>query len=94
MAHGAGPDRYTARGLSGGHRRVFVTAAVRPDRSDLLIARLNLEERLLRLDEAGATAEKLYDLTFRNPQWMEKLAEVLVAEGRNGPIAEVPGTVS
>jgi tetratricopeptide (TPR) repeat protein len=57
-------------------------AGVRPDRADLLIARLNLEERLLRFDEAGATAQKLYDLSYRNPQWMEKLAEVRARQGR------------
>jgi tetratricopeptide (TPR) repeat protein len=51
-------------------------AVVRPDRQDLLTARLNLEERLLRFDEAAASAEKLYELTYRNPQWMEKLAEL------------------
>jgi hypothetical protein len=57
-------------------------ATVRPDRADLLIGRLNLEERLLRFDEAGATAEKLYDLTYRNPDWMVKLAEVRARQGR------------
>ena len=57
-------------------------AGVRPDRADLLIARLNLEERLLRFDEAAATAERLYDLTYRNPRWMEKLAEIRARQGR------------
>jgi tetratricopeptide (TPR) repeat protein len=57
-------------------------AAVRPDRADLLTARLNLEERLLRFDEAGATAEKLYELTYRNPDWMVKLAEIRARQGR------------
>jgi len=57
-------------------------AAVRPDRADLLISRLNLEERLLRFDEAGATAEKLYELTYRNPDWMVKLAEIRARQGR------------
>jgi hypothetical protein len=55
---------------------------VRPDRTDLLVARLNLEERLLRFDEAAATAERLYDLTYRNPQWMDKLAEIRARQGR------------
>ncbi len=57
-------------------------AGVRPDRADLLIERLNLEERLLRFDEAGVTAQKLYDLSYRNPAWMEKLAEVRARQGR------------
>jgi len=58
-------------------------AGVRPDRPDLLEGRLNLEERLLRFDEAGATAEKLYELTYRNPQWMAKLAEIRARQGRS-----------
>ena len=58
-------------------------AAVRPDRSDLIKERLNLEERLLRFDEAVASAQKLYDLTYRNPVWMEKLAELRARQGRN-----------
>jgi len=58
-------------------------AAVRPDRTDVLAARLNLEERLLRFDEAAATAEKLYDLSYRNPQWMDRLAQVRARQGRN-----------
>ena len=57
-------------------------SAVRPDRTDLLTERLNLEERLMRFDEAAATAEKLYDLTYRNPQWMQKLAELRARQGR------------
>ena len=58
-------------------------AGVRPDRTDLLTSRLNLEERLLRFDEAAATANKLYELTYRNPQWMEKLAVIRAREGKN-----------
>jgi cellulose synthase operon protein C len=59
-----------------------LAAGVRPDRADLLVGRLNLEERLLRFDEAGATTEKLYDLTYRNPDWMVKLAEIRARQGR------------
>jgi cellulose synthase operon protein C len=58
-------------------------AAVRPDRSDLIKERLNLEERLLRFEEAAVSAQKLYDLTYRNPMWMEKLAELRARQGRN-----------
>jgi cellulose synthase operon protein C len=57
-------------------------AVVRPDRVDLIRERLNLEERLLRFDEAAASAQKLYDLTYRNPMWMEKLAELRARQGR------------
>jgi tetratricopeptide (TPR) repeat protein len=51
-------------------------SAVRPDRVDLLTERLNLEQRLMRFDEAAATSAKLYELTYHNPQWMETLAEI------------------
>ena len=57
-------------------------AVVRPDRIDLIKERLNLEERLLRFDEAATSAQKLYDLTYRNPMWMEKLAELRARQGR------------
>ncbi len=56
---------------------------MRPDRADLLTARLNLEERLLRFDEAAASAQKLYDLTYRNPRWMEKVAGITSAAESN-----------
>src|SRR3977135_3284431 len=58
-------------------------SGVRPDRVDLLSARLNLEERLLHFDEAAATTEKLYELSYRNAQWMEQLAENRAWQGRN-----------
>ncbi len=57
-------------------------AAVRPDRADLFEARLDLEMRLLRFDEAAATAEKIYELSYRNPIWMEKIAEIRARQGR------------
>ncbi len=57
-------------------------AGVRPDRTDVLRARLNLEVRTLRFEEAAATATKLYDLTYRDPWWMEKLAEIRARQGR------------
>jgi len=58
-------------------------AAIRPDRIDLIKERLNLEERLLRFDDAAVSAQKLYDLTYRNPAWMEKLAELRARQARN-----------
>ncbi len=57
-------------------------ASARPDRPELIQERLNLEERLLRFDEAAASAQKLYDLTYRNPKWMDKLAELRARQGR------------
>lgn len=50
--------------------------AVRPDRTDLYIARAGLEERLMRLDEAAADYDRIYQLAYKDPQWMEKLAAI------------------
>jgi Tfp pilus assembly protein PilF len=63
-------------------------AEVRPDRADFLASRLTLEERLLRFDEVAATAARLYDLTYRDPKWMEKLAEVRARQGQNAATVE------
>lgn len=57
-------------------------ASVRPDRPELIRERLNLEERLLRFEDAAASAQKLYELTYRNPLWMDKLAELRARQGR------------
>jgi Flp pilus assembly protein TadD len=57
--------------------------AIRPDRSDLRIARATLEERLLRFDEAAGDYEHLYQLAYRDPKWMEKIAEVRARQGRS-----------
>lgn len=54
---------------------------VRPDRIDLLSARGTLEERLLRFDDAVHTYEQLYELTYRDPRWMEKAAEQHMRRG-------------
>ncbi len=54
---------------------------IRPDRSDLFNARGILEERLMRFDEALATYERLYELSYKNPQWMEKVALVRARKG-------------
>jgi Flp pilus assembly protein TadD len=56
---------------------------IRPDRTDLQIARANLEERLLRFDEAAKDYEHLYQLTYKDSKWMEKIAEVRARQGRN-----------
>lgn len=49
--------------------------AIRPDRSDLLSSRAALEERLLRFSEAAGSYTKLYDLLYKDPQMMVKVAE-------------------
>jgi predicted Zn-dependent protease len=56
--------------------------AVRPDRPDLYIARAELEERLMRFEEAAADYERIYQLAYKDPQWMEKLAAVRARQGK------------
>ena len=55
---------------------------VRPDRVDLRVARAGLEERLMRFDDAAADYERVYQLAFKDPKWMEKVAEVRARQGR------------
>jgi cellulose synthase operon protein C len=55
--------------------------AIRPDRADLHTARASLEERLLRFDEARASYTKVYDLTYHDPRWMQKVAEIYARQG-------------
>jgi len=57
--------------------------AVRPDRNDLRIARASLEERLQRFDDAAGDYDRLYQLTYKDPKWMEKVAEVRARQGRD-----------
>jgi cellulose synthase operon protein C len=56
--------------------------AIRPDRVDLRLARAGLEERLMRFDEAVTDYERVYQLAYKDPQWMEKIAEVRARQGR------------
>jgi len=56
--------------------------AMRPDRADLLIARASLEERLMRFDEAAADYERTYQLSYKAPQWMEKVASIRARQGK------------
>ena len=55
---------------------------IRPDRTDLYTLRAGLEERLLRFADAERDYARLYELTYRNPQWMEKVAEIRMRQGR------------
>ena len=57
--------------------------AIRPDRSDLRIARATLEGRLLRFDDAASDYDHLYQLAYKDPKWMEKIAEVRARQGRS-----------
>ena len=62
--------------------------AIRPDRTDLYIARVGLEERLMRFDDAAADYDRIYQLAYKDPQWMEKLAAVRARQ------AKIPETVA
>lgn len=55
---------------------------IRPDRSDLYIARAGLEERLMRFDDAAVDYEKIYQLAYKDSQWMEKVAAIRARQGR------------
>jgi tetratricopeptide (TPR) repeat protein len=55
---------------------------IRPDRADLLSARATLEERLMRFDEAATDYGTLYDRTYHDARWMERVAEVRARQGR------------
>ncbi len=56
--------------------------AIRPDRADLYSARAGLEERLMRFDEAAADYERIYQLAYKDPQWMERVASVRARQGK------------
>ena len=53
----------------------------RPDRADVFEAKGRLEERLARFADAIATYSRLYELTYRDPQWMVKVAELDARSG-------------
>ena len=55
---------------------------IRKDRSDVYMARADLEERLQRFDEACADYDKLYFLSYKDPQWMVKTAEARARQGK------------
>ena len=57
----------------------------RPDRPAVLESKVRLEERLMRFDEAIKSYSRLYELTYRDPQWLVKVAEL---QARSGKAAE------
>ena len=59
-------------------------AKLRPERMDLASAKADLELRLTKLDAAFVSYQKLYELSYQNPQWLLKMAE-LRARQKNGP---------
>ena len=48
----------------------------RPDRADVVEAKGGLEERLMRFDDAIKSYGRLYELSYQNPQWLTKVAEL------------------
>jgi Flp pilus assembly protein TadD len=50
--------------------------AIRPDRADLRIARAGLAERMMRFDEAIGEYDRVHQLAYKDPKWMEKIAEI------------------
>ncbi len=55
---------------------------VRPDRVDLRLARAGLEKRLMRFDDAAADYGRAYELAYKDPKWMEEVAEIRARQGR------------
>ena len=56
---------------------------VRPEQKDLYELKAGLEERLFKLDDAVADYDKLYELSYHDPQWRVKTAEARARQGRN-----------
>jgi hypothetical protein len=56
--------------------------AIRRDRGDLYTERVELEEQLQRYDDACADYERLYVLTYKDPQWILDEAKVRVRQGK------------
>ncbi len=56
--------------------------AIRPDRADLRIARAGLAERMMRFDDAIGEYDRVYQLAYKDPKWMEKIAEIRARQGR------------
>jgi tetratricopeptide (TPR) repeat protein len=57
--------------------------ALRPERVDLLANRARLEERLSQFHKAVISYRKLFEISFRNPTWLEEGARVLARQGKN-----------
>jgi cellulose synthase operon protein C len=53
---------------------------IRPDRTDLYASRGALEERLMRFSEAEKTYSALWDLSYRDAHWLDKVAELQARE--------------
>src|SRR5260370_9245606 len=55
---------------------------IRPDRADLRIARAGLAERMMRFDDAISEYDRVYQLAYKDPKWMQKIAEIPARQRR------------
>jgi Flp pilus assembly protein TadD len=62
--------------------------AVRPDRIDLFQDRGALEERLMQFGVAEATYRKVWDLSYRDAKWLEKVAQLQARQGKQQAAVE------
>jgi predicted Zn-dependent protease len=56
---------------------------LRPERQDLYVAQASLQEHLHRLDDAANNYQRIYVLSYHDPQWMVKIAELRARQGRS-----------
>ena len=57
--------------------------AIRKDRADIYMARADIEEHQQNFDAACADYDRIYLLTYKDPQWMLKSAEARARQGKN-----------
>jgi Tfp pilus assembly protein PilF len=57
--------------------------AIRKDHMDIYIAKANLEERLQRFDDAVSDYDRLYILSYKDSQWMFKVAQARARQRKN-----------
>ena len=62
--------------------------SIRKDRVDLYTARAEIEVRLNQPDQAAADFSRLYLLTYHDPQWMVRLAELRARQQRPADAAK------
>ncbi|MBI1355624.1 MAG: hypothetical protein GC160_14900 [Acidobacteria bacterium] len=62
--------------------------AVRPESVELQTARAGLLERLLRFEDAREVYRKLYELSYQDPRWIEKVGEIDARLGEDAAAVE------
>ena len=55
---------------------------LRPERADLWQAQGELQQRILRFADAERTYTRMYELSYRNPMYMERVAELRARQGQ------------